>query len=74
MLNEIKCQLMFWKIKARLSRLKKRPELYWSVSNELTNAYTTATTPCNKEMYSRLVEYWKRQMERCVDNGEMGKS
>lgn len=60
MLNEIKCRLMFWKIKARLFRMKKKPECYSSVSNELTNAFINATNPSNKEMYSRLIEYWMR--------------
>lgn len=61
MLNEIKCRLMYLKLKARLFHLKKKPECYSAISDVLVSAFMNTTNPTNKKMYSRLVEYW---MER----------
>ena len=56
MLNEIKCRLMYLKLKARLFHLKKKPECYSAISDVLVSAFMNTTNPTNKKMYSRLVE------------------
>lgn len=58
MLKEIKARLMFWRIKARLRRMKRNPGLYPTVSDELVKAFMGTENASNKEIYSRLLEYW----------------
>ena len=57
MLNEIKCRLMYLKLKARLFHLKKKPECYSAISDVLVSVFMNTSYPTNKNMYSSLVEY-----------------
>lgn len=58
MLKEIKARLMFWRIKGKLRHMKTNPGLYPAVSDELVHAFMGAKSDFNKEIYSRLLEYW----------------
>ena len=58
MLNDVRAWFMVQKIKYRLRRLKRKPELYAKVSQELTHSFLCAQTGHEKKAYSRLLEYW----------------
>lgn len=49
MLNEIKCRLMYLKLKARLFHLKKKPECYSVISDVLVSAFMNTTNPHKQE-------------------------